>query len=509
MKHAKKHIDDLFREKLGDYAEAPPADAWGELDARLDVLTPAVPHGALHWLGHVGMVSVIAVLGVSVLSRFVSDKAGIEPGAGQQSVAKMEAAAAALPVDQPQPDAGEVSVSGTQGESAPGNEVVNERTDGASSGEAANAGGGNTPSGNSAGVAGAAGKHKGGKSVARMLTREHNGPQSDARESTAVQQEIVPKNSTNNVDNNSGNIDNQINNKKEKKSNILKSKAPVVLAKPLGKNSPDALAAAKERANIDFPRWAAGVKIGYERGADNIAAKKVVVAPYLQYNISRRVAIMTQPAIKVANSPVRTISSRSYYSPNDDGNVTTVQSYVEPRAEGGVVDTYYFARFRYTRSHDSIVKNETIGGRYMEFELPVMMRYNVSKNVSVYGGVNMVFSQLSGVKHNTFAKTLTKSADSLMTAKSVTPTPVSINDVITYDGTPITEYDGPLYPSSQVNRLRLGATVGVTYEYSGRWLLDALVQQNPAPKDMRGAYNINAPLSSTYFRLSVGYKLTK
>ena len=121
----------------------------------------------------------------------------------------------------------------------------------------------------------------------------------------------------------------------------------------------------------------------------------------------------------------------------------------------------------------------------------------------------MVFSQLSGVKQSTFTKTLTKSADSLMTAKSVTPTPVSINDVITYDGTPITEYDGPLYPSSQVNRLRLGATVGVTYEYSGRWLLDALVQQNPAPKDMRGAYNINAPLSSTYFRLSVGYKLTK
>ena len=73
----------------------------------------------------------------------------------------------------------------------------------------------------------------------------------------------------------------------------------------------------------------------------------------------------------------------------------------------------------------------------------------------------------------------------------------------------MSEYNGPLYPSTRVNQIRFGATVGVSYEYSKRWLVDALVQQNPAPRDVKGGYNINTPLSATYFRISVGYKLTK
>ncbi|MBX2907550.1 MAG: hypothetical protein KF744_16005 [Taibaiella sp.] len=504
MKHAKKHIDDLFREKLGDYAEVPPADSWSDLDARLDVLTPAVPHTPLHWLGHVGMVSVIAVLGVSVLSRFVSDRAGISAGAGSEGVAKVEVANPMASEIVAQNSAGEVAV--PEAENAVAGNVA-EIADAESIGVDKSAGG--EPKGSMAGVSlSNRGKSKAHKALSRVLLSEKKGSKVNRTEGTS-QQEIVPNSSSKNANDNNQYIDNQLNNKIQRKSATPKVTVPVVSARHLLRNDPDPLAAAKEKANVDFPRWSVGVKLGYERGADNVGAKKAVVAPYLQYNISRRVAIMTQPAIKMANSPVRNISSRSYYKVNDDGTVTTVNNYVEPRAEGGVVDTYYFSRFRYTQSHDSIVKNETIGGRYLEFELPVMMRYAVAKNVSVYGGLNMIFSQLSGVKQSSYSKQLTRSADSLQFARSVTPSPVDIKDVIKYDGTPIAEYDGPLYPSSQVNRLRLGATVGVTYEYSGRWLLDALVQQNPAPKDMRGAYNINAPLSSTYFRLSVGYKLTK
>lgn len=507
MKHTKKHIDDLFREKLGDYAEVPPADAWSELDSRLDVLTPAVPHAPYHWLGHVGMVSVIAVLGVSVMSRFVSDKAGVVPGVETESVSKAEQDGQSVTqVAQQSVGVAELAVptavQETAGKGMSQSQVVTDPTGGednrnSKAGTKATAG---------AGVAAVAvTQSKGRKAIVRLMEHEHAAKSGDKSLRIASGESII------NLDKKSEAFENQYNSKKKEIQNpkVSKVDAPIAFAKPLKKNNPDILAAAREKANVDFPRWGAGVKLGYERGADNIAAKKFVVAPYIQYNISRRVAFMTQPAIKFANSPVRNISSRSYYTTNGDGTVTSVQNYVEPRAEGGVVDTYYFSRFRYTRNFDSIVKNETIGGRYLEVELPVMVRYSVLKNVSVYGGVNMIFSQLSGVKHNSVTKTVTKSADSLMSAKSVTPTPVAINDVIKYDGTPISEYNGPLYPSSQVNHLRLGATVGVTYEYSNRWLLDALVQQTPAPKDMRGAYNINAPLSSTYFRLSVGYKLTK
>jgi hypothetical protein len=61
----------------------------------------------------------------------------------------------------------------------------------------------------------------------------------------------------------------------------------------------------------------------------------------------------------------------------------------------------------------------------------------------------------------------------------------------------------------QENMLRVGYMIGLSYEYSQRWLFDALIQHSPLKPDVKDGYNLNSSLSSPYFRLSVGYKLTK
>ena len=238
-----------------------------------------------------------------------------------------------------------------------------------------------------------------------------------------------------------------------------------------------------------------------------------MISPYIQYNISPKFAVMVQPGVKFANAPVRKIGTDEiYYQTTDDG--TTVQNGASVKlpvhSEGGTTIYDYHTSYTFTQTHDSIVKSNTFGGAYMEYELPVLLKYNITKKSAIYGGVNIVFSQAKGVTEHTYTqKGIVTKIDSTFTTPSLPSALPPANEVITHNGTPYTNYNGPLYPTAQENKIRFGAMLGFSYEYSRRWLFDALIQQNPAKADVRGGYNINIPLSSTYFRLSVGYKLTK
>jgi hypothetical protein len=65
-----------------------------------------------------------------------------------------------------------------------------------------------------------------------------------------------------------------------------------------------------------------------------------------------------------------------------------------------------------------------------------------------------------------------------------------------------------LYPAQQGYVLKVGYMAGFSYEFADNWLFDGLVQQGTAPVNNQGGYNINTALSATYFRLTLGYKLT-
>lgn len=502
MEKNKKHIDEFFREKLGTYREVPPADVWEGLDKQLDTLIPHVHVSPLKWLTHVGMVSLIGVLGVSLVQKVGSDHKDAPTVTRQTEVDRLQTQVEQQAV---QPAVAAASTVALPNEAAEGVQDVA----GAAPGTAASGqriATANRTNGTS-GTTVAAGK--GGNGRKQILTR-YKKPT------------ILASNKIGPIQNIGAGNEEQLAANEELKTPLLASgsgtKANIAVAALvpnrglLSKTYPQLKGEAERQHNQPYiNRWELGVKGGYEAGFNKFAATKYVVSPYVKYKVSPRLSVMLQPAVKYAQSTERNVGKeQSYYRVNNDGSVQNMGTYQSTLAEGTTIITYFNTTYRYTQSHDSIVKVNKTGGKYMEYELPILLSYNVAGNLSVYGGPNLVLTQTQKVKEYTYVKSgIVRTIDTLVSAKGAEPTAPALTDVITYNGTPYSSYGGPLYPASTDSRVRIGAMIGVSYEYSDRWLLDAMVQKSPAGKNMQGGVNVNAPLSSTYFRLSVGYKLKK
>jgi hypothetical protein len=219
---------------------------------------------------------------------------------------------------------------------------------------------------------------------------------------------------------------------------------------------------------------------------------------------------MTQPAIKSATIADRNLGSNSYYKVNQDGKATMVSDTAYTIVDGGTAYYQHNTKYNYSQTHDSIVKSYTYGGSYTELELPLLLKYKLSHDFSVYGGVNILYSRVTAITEHTYTNQgILKSVESTNTAIGTSPAPASpVSDKITYSGNPYSEYNGPLTTATQ-GGVRAGYMLGFSYSYTERWLLDALVEQSPMKQDIKGTYNLNTPLSLPYFRLSVGYKITR
>ncbi|MCW3120832.1 MAG: hypothetical protein JWQ38_324 [Flavipsychrobacter sp.] len=524
MKNYLKHIDDFFREKLGRYTETPPSDVWDALDARLDGLAaPSAPQtgGAYRWLKHFGMVSVIAVLIVPLLKKISNKEAMASTMPSEQVIAKADIAPSATEGsnigETPAANAAVTEHNGTKNtiagtENNGGDVVVSGNESTATT----------VPQGHKPVVAAA--KHKSGTVTAKSHQTTSHKP--EAR--TALYSQPVTRNVTgHHSDLSKPGLESEEN---EPVTELTQTTGwhP---AKPFGtsdnEQKPAPLAAKKIEIPSDKKKTATtnkedkahqlskfeiGVKVGYERGFNDLVATKYVISPYLQYNLSDKFSLMAQPGIKYASVNTHTIGApRSYYKTNDDGTVTpngtTQKGYI---VEGGSIsDSSFTTNYRYKQSHDSIVKSYTHGGTYMEFELPILLKYTIVPKLSVYGGVNINYSKQTAITEHTYTKQgIVRYVDSTTTTFGA-PGHLAVSDVIVNNGTSYTDYKAPVYANTQNSSLRFGYMVGFSYEYSNRWLIDALMQQTPVKPYLQGGYNMNTSLSAPYFRLSVGYKLTK
>lgn len=532
MKNYRKHIDDFFREKLGKYTETPPDDVWDSLDARLDTLKPTVPGSPHKWLWHAGIVSMIVVLSVSLVHKFTGKKSDNATSTNAQiaqvssttpnTLPTTPSTADVKPVDVPAAPATEGAPADATQQAGDSRQVAEGPATDAKGQQAAVA------KNNGGTTNGAGSKHVSvTKQHANKLKNQPKSHNSNSKNNTssavATQQESNYGSGDAAVNNNTAkvlpatelaNVDGGLVPGGNKANSQPKNTQNVPGTFKQNTNEKKTTTPAKNvKHKADFNRWEMGVKAGFEGWAGGDAARKAVISPYIQYNLSPKFALMMQPAAKFAHTGTKTIGNdRTYYEVNEDGKITqNGPSDLKTRGIGGGVDTYYVTHYTLTQTHDSIVKSNTIGGNYMEFELPILVKYNISKSASVYGGLNIIYSQSKGVTEHTYIqKNILKSADTAIQTQTLPITTPTISNAFTYTGTPYSSYDGPLFPNTiQESQIRFGAMLGFSYEYSNRWLFDALIQQNPAKTDMKGGYNINIPLSSTYFRLSVGYKLTK
>ncbi len=501
MSNYRKHIDNFFKEKLGKYRETPPPDVWEALESRLDGLAPAPVTPPYRWLIHSAIISSILMLGVYVGVQKMNSTTN-NTDSSVQTIAAVRNQANSTH---------QTTVTNTITAQQQPTSSANSTTPGIATNE-------ETPSTNNTSTI----YKKGAEQLAAItpkrnkinhITRNHDKKATPVTVKDTYQYAASHQKSATNPSS-EDETESIINAASPNTTLSVVSKPSTVPAgtKNESTNTPSAAVAKNNNSKHKpiFPRFEAGVKMGYEGGFSNDAAQKAVVAPYLQYNLSPKFSILTQPAIKIASVRERQIgSAETYYSANtEDGKVTPGAVINKTRIDGTIVYPEYWSVYTYTQKHDSIVKTNKIGGTSMQFELPVLVQYKIGKKTGVYGGVNVTYSKLTTIRENTYTqKDIVRSYnDTVITATIPAPVP---SMGIEYTGKDIDSYNGPMRPAQSGSQLGVGYMVGVNYQLSKKIIVDALIQQTPSKADYKGGYNINAPLSAPYFRLSIGYKITK
>lgn len=258
-----------------------------------------------------------------------------------------------------------------------------------------------------------------------------------------------------------------------------------------------------------FGGFTYGVKAGYEGGVTSDASNKFVISPFIERRISSKFSVMAQPAIKSSKARVNGLSgTQTFYKTDPNGTVTNIDSFLIPVIQNNQTTGYLLRiNLAYHETHDSIVKSYGTGGNYLEFELPIMLKYAINDKLSVYGGVSLNYSKFIQIKEYTYTSRPIVRNDTTFTIYPTAPAPIS--SVLKYAGNDISTYSGPLYPAQSGGLFRLGCMLGVSYEIRKRWLIDAMYTKAPAKTNIQGGYDVNKGLSTSYFRFTLGYRLSK
>jgi len=533
MNKYRKHIDQFFREKLGNYRETPPPDVWDDLEQRLDGLAaapkPAAPGG--RWMWHVAIVSVILFMGASAVKKYYNSAVTANT---DKTLAVNQSTNTGTPVTGNNANS-TTSVPATVASNQPATEnAVNDNNMDNSSNNynnqnsntaiAQNLHTGSTNNNNhlNPSKTTANGAKKGNTAAAthNRTSGKTNKNTNNAYVKNAYSSSTTPSTYSNAPSNPA--TEEAAN---ENRPNASPNTTLSVVAKPEDAKNPTKKEITEnkktgipnnnlKKTKPSFARIEAGIKTGFESGFTTDAAYKFVVSPYVQFNLSPKFAIMAQPAVKAAMMQSHNLGTpTSYYKINSETSMLTVGDVTTHATTHGstvVIDSYTTA-YSFSQAHDSIVKsNKTASRTIMQYELPILMKYNLTKHFAVYGGVNVVYSQMVTIAENTVTvKNISRTLDTTITTTNA-PAPGGPSGLgFNYTGTPYAQYSGPMKPAQTGYQFNVGYMVGFTFTAHNKWLFDALVQQAPARQDVKAGYNINRPLSATYLRLSIGYKLTK
>jgi hypothetical protein len=255
-------------------------------------------------------------------------------------------------------------------------------------------------------------------------------------------------------------------------------------------------------------------KTGYERGFDATTISKFVLAPTINVKLSKKLGLIFQPAVKLGGVNNRQMNdARSYHS--------IVSSYVDsvnefntiPNAQTGVYVGYVREKYLYKQTHDSVVVSHKYDRRALvELDLPVMLSYKLLKNMSIYGGPVLSYSNIAMVNTqvNTYAgATLLDSAYSQYRKPTTKPTEKAplIEDIFTYNTDNITTYNSAAYANTTANKFRMGYTLGASYFVNNNISVDISMQQNLSRLGYIPNAGVRNLYKQPYVRFMVGYKL--
>jgi len=281
-----------------------------------------------------------------------------------------------------------------------------------------------------------------------------------------------------------------------------------------GGNPDNALPVAHKRTSSKLE---GGLKAGYELGMASYkpTADKYVISPYLQYNVNDKFALLFQPGIKFdqyKNLP--TYSSQSFYNILGYPKPGPSDSFSIVKRDSHFPDS--FSRTRYyvykENSNTITVSFSAQPKTNWEIELPILLKYQVTHGIYIYGGVNLLFSNAMQI-----SPSITNGSN-ILKSDTISFAPVDVFDTssipafstrpdtfFTHKGQPYSSYTNP-YPTSTANALQMGYIVGLNFVIKDRLLLDVMVQQSISPNNGILS-NFRSIYTQPYIRFTIGYKL--
>lgn len=263
-------------------------------------------------------------------------------------------------------------------------------------------------------------------------------------------------------------------------------------------------------------QWGYGAKAGYEIGTGDYKVNSLVLSPYIQLKITKKLSVLLQPTIKNAtiNKTELDATGKSYHdiksSKTDSAHaIIPIGTDTMGQAIFGLIRNYL-----YSQTHDSIVAGQTAitAKTYYEFELPVLVQYEIIKHLHVYGGVSANFSKIVTVKEEqTRYENITRYDTLLYPVAALTsPAPAipAASSRFSYNYAPYSQYT-PAAQNPVSNPVRFSYMLGFNYEVWRRLSIDVLVQgllSNPSyipDARIRGIY------SKPHVRLGLGFRINK
>ena len=134
-----------------------------------------------------------------------------------------------------------------------------------------------------------------------------------------------------------------------------------------------------------------------------------------------------------------------------------------------------FSKYYFSQNIDSLKQTTSSTNKLMEIEVPFLFRYKVDKNFSVLAGINFLFGKTLGFNssENRFSSTNLRDSVSKVfdTVSPVTPGRFLAPGI---SG----KSDIPANYSSPTSPVRFGYTIGLTYAFKEKLMIDLLIQQN-------------------------------
>jgi hypothetical protein len=246
----------------------------------------------------------------------------------------------------------------------------------------------------------------------------------------------------------------------------------------------------------------AAVLGGFEFGMQSPAPGRFTAGARVLLHVSPRASIGLQPTIRYGTVAAQKLTDEKMYQ----RSVIDVNSFTSLALSPSIrnsTDTLYHYVVRET--FDSIVVGSTTaGGKSLEFELPLIISYQLGSSLHVYGGPSLNFGGKLTVSDPSIQTYSVGRRDSLVQSE-----PMPSSEFVNYFGKSSLEEYSNYKPSSAALQdpvsARLGYIIGIGYAWK-RILFDASMhQQVTGYEDV--APQLQKVYSSPYMRMSLGYQL--